>query len=70
MSTLKQACNKAQLEIQAINAVRIELAKAKQNGASDIELGPIHARLMNLYASLDALNIESIIHQIDYKKVA
>jgi hypothetical protein len=62
--------NKALMELDAIDAVRVELANAKKRGADQNEMGEIHGRLMSLYAAQDISNIKSVIQKIDYKKVA
>jgi hypothetical protein len=61
---------KAMLELQGIDMVRMELALATKRGDNQTQLGEIHARLMSLYAALDIHNVESIIQKIDFKKVA
>jgi hypothetical protein len=62
--------NKAFDELQAIDDVRLELAKGVKNGMTETEIAEIHARLMSLYAALDITNIVSIIHKIDFKEAA
>lgn len=61
---------KAMLELDAIDNVRKELAKASLDGLDQIAVREIHSRLMSLYASLDINNVSSIIQRIDFKKTA
>jgi hypothetical protein len=68
---LKINKSKAMLELEAIDAVRLELAKAVRSDlCTQGEVSEIHARLMSLYAALDVHNVTSIIEVIDYKEVA
>jgi hypothetical protein len=61
---------KALLELDAIDTVRLELTNATKRGDNQSQLGEIHARLMSLYAALDIKNVESIIQLIKFKKAA
>lgn len=62
---------RAMMELEAIDAVRLELTRAaKSDLCTQGEIAEIHARLMSLYAALDIHNVASIIDSIDYKKAA
>jgi hypothetical protein len=62
--------DKAILELDAIDSVRLEIANAMKRGASGIEITELRDRLVSLYDALDGHNIVSIIHKIAYSKVA
>jgi hypothetical protein len=62
--------SKALLEVQAIDAVRLELANAVKAEMPQSVISEIHTRLISLYASFDAHNVESIIQRIKFNKAA